>query len=91
MSEEGLYHKYDVINVARGEIVRWAAFVLNVEGDPHARMAVLAYAQSIQVENPTLCADLRRWVADLNHYQPLRVSAVQDASGGLSWSDLPPF
>jgi len=44
-----------------GRPVRAAAryFVLDYAGDPHAKVALAAYASSISEENPALAADLR--------------------------------
>jgi hypothetical protein len=35
-------------------------FVLRYDSDPHARRAILLYADAVQEENPTLAEDLRR-------------------------------
>jgi len=59
----GLRGKYDVRKVATGEQVE-ACFVLRYDRDPHARAALLAYAESCEAENPLLAADLRRMVPD---------------------------
>ena len=37
-------------------------FVLRYDRDPHARVALLAYAASCEGENPSLAADLRALV-----------------------------
>lgn len=64
MSEEGLYHKYDVVNHETGEEVR-DGFVLRPSRDPHALVALAAYADSVALENPTLAGDLRHMVQRL--------------------------
>lgn len=38
--------------------------VLDYAGDPHARIAVAAYADSIEAENPQMAADLRDALAN---------------------------
>ncbi len=39
-------------------------FVLRLDEDPHARVAAVAYAQSIQAENPQLAIDIRQKLAE---------------------------
>ena len=38
-------------------------FVLRLDEDPHARIAAIAYAQSVQRENPQLAIDIREKLA----------------------------
>ena len=40
-------------------------FTLNFATDPHAQVAILAYAESVEKENPVLAADLRRELAEV--------------------------
>jgi|31_taG_2_1085359.scaffolds.fasta_scaffold06670_5 hypothetical protein len=59
----GLYDKYEVIKLD-GDIDPQADyFVLRMDTDPHARKAAIAYAESIQDENPNLAFDIRKRVA----------------------------
>lgn len=53
---EGLKHKYNVTRTDGKEI--GFCFVLEVEKDPHARVALKAYAESCKEEYPELAADL---------------------------------
>ncbi len=41
-------------------------FVLRLDEDPHARVAAVAYAQSIQRENPQLAMDIREKLAEIH-------------------------
>lgn len=70
---EGLYPKYTVVKTETGETVS-GVFVLKPEKDIHARIALLAYSQSVQFENPTLAQDLDAWLAMLNESPLIQVS-----------------
>jgi hypothetical protein len=60
VSDLGLYDKfYGLRRSKNGELVDDWYFVL-IEGDPHARAALLAYARSCEKENPVLAEDLRQ-------------------------------
>lgn len=54
---QGLYRKYIVTDAVTGKEVDGATFTLRPE-DPHARVALKAYADSVQGQNPTLADDL---------------------------------
>ena len=56
LEPRGLYDKYRVTK-ADGSPVDGFTFVLRLQ-DPHARVAMLAYAESVRAENPILWADL---------------------------------
>lgn len=60
--DRGLYRKYQVQKVTRdGELVDpGPVFVLAYTRDPHARVALAAYADSCAADFPPLAADLRR-------------------------------
>ena len=60
--EDRLYRKF---NVTRddGTPVDPPWFVLCIERDPHARVALAAYADSVEAELPQLAADLRAEIA----------------------------
>ncbi len=60
---QGLYNKYTVTKT-NGEPVDPNAhyFVLRVDKAPHAREAMMAYAESVREENPQLAADISRMV-----------------------------
>ena len=59
MSKRGLYGKY-IISKADGSEVDPKAkyFVLRADTDKHARKALLAYAESVREDNPTLAKDI---------------------------------
>jgi hypothetical protein len=40
-------------------------FVLRVDKDPHARVALAFYAQSVRRDNPQLADDIERWIEEL--------------------------
>lgn len=66
MSEErGLYGKYVVTKTEDGTEVK-NCFVLRIGDDPHALMALAAYAESVERDNPLLYADLKSWLAEHN-------------------------
>jgi len=47
------------------------ALVLDFSGaDPHALKAALAYADSVETENPTLASDIRAAIADPSRAHP---------------------
>lgn len=63
MRELGLYEKFSVIRVDGqsahgGKHYRCAYFVLDMDHDPHAIAAAMAYAESCAEEYPLLAADL---------------------------------
>jgi hypothetical protein len=41
-----------------------AYFLLRLDEDPHARMAAMMYAASVEQENPQLARELRAWVGE---------------------------
>lgn len=62
---DGLYPKFVVRRTdpeAEARHQGCALFVLDVTHDPHARAAVLAYAESCQGTKPGLASDLRQLV-----------------------------
>lgn len=58
----GVYRKFNVTR-ANGEPIEEFSFVLLVS-DPHARTAMLAYAESVRAENPQLWSELQEIVFD---------------------------
>lgn len=56
----GFYDKFQVIRRATGREVMQATFTLIPERDPHARVALLAYADACEGENERLAIELRR-------------------------------
>lgn len=60
----GLYRKYDLYRVSVDGERRYRVtdpfFVLRYMSDPHAAVALRAYADSCETEFPQLAADLRR-------------------------------
>lgn len=65
MDKRGLYGKF-IIEKANGESIHPDAryMVMNYAQDPHARIAVAVYADSVEAENPTLAAELRAALAE---------------------------
>lgn len=65
--EKGLYWKYRV-EKADGRVIDDGAkyFVLRIDTDPHARVALKAYAESVSTENPELSKDLEDWLKCLS-------------------------
>lgn len=61
-NDRGLYIKYHIQKV-NGDPISGFAFVLRIK-DPHARNAMMAYAESVRKENPQLADDLEARVSD---------------------------
>lgn len=67
MTEQGaamsdrLFPKFHITQVATGQPVT-DGFVLVPASDPHARVALQAYADSVRTEQPGLASDLDQWV-----------------------------
>ena len=64
-SDRGLYGKYRVerLNDTTGKHANCRYFVLDPRHDPHAHVALLAYAESARGAYPELAGDLERWAA----------------------------
>lgn len=56
---QGYWQKYRVIDNTTGEELTEKTFTMKIETDPHARAALLAYAQSCESMSPELAADIR--------------------------------
>ena len=69
----GLKLKY-IITKANGNPVDETAkyFVLRYDIDPHARKALVAYAESVESDNSQLASDLKREVRNCNLAQHFR-------------------
>lgn len=67
---KGLYDKYTVVK-NDGSLTDSDAdyFVLRLDTDPHARVAALAYANSIKESNPNLAFDLFQRVSKIDKGQ----------------------
>lgn len=61
---KGLYGKYIILKSSTAQPIEGQAFVLKVS-DPHAKPALLAYADSCQTDNPELAADIRAWYEEV--------------------------
>jgi hypothetical protein len=59
MDPAGYYEKFTVIRRSTGEEVSEFRFVLVPGHDPHAVVALRAYADSVEGENPQLASELR--------------------------------
>ncbi len=57
---QGLFRKYEVSRVdGKPEHNDCDYFVLDVTHDPHAKAALCAYADAVEVDNPTLAGEMR--------------------------------
>lgn len=61
--ERGLYNKYTVVKKDGSTDLSADYFVLRIDSDKHARVAALAYAESIKKENPHLSFDIMQRVS----------------------------
>lgn len=73
----GLYNKYTVVR-QDGTPVEEPTFTLRPQ-DPHARIAMLAYAQSVQKQNGQLAKDLRSLASSYAEYPKAEVGEWVDA------------
>ena len=64
--QEGLYDKFTVTR-KDGRLVTGQTFTL-LPTDAHARFAMVAYAQSVEKENPALARDLRKLVDNYSEF-----------------------
>lgn len=85
--ERGVYHKFNVSRTdgrsSPGEKHHGCQyFVLDLEHDPHAVAALVAYAESCAREFPTLAADLRIIAesARPGRYMSAMIAAYEDES-----------
>lgn len=65
----GLYDKYTITKTDGSAVDPNAHyFVLRVDTDPHAREAILAYADSLELADPhnDLIGDIRNWISVIN-------------------------
>ena len=62
-------------------------FVLDIDHDAHARVAVLAYAQSCETEYPNLAADLRAMA--MRHVKSVPAPAAPSDQGLPSMKEGP--
>jgi hypothetical protein len=62
MPPRGLYDKYRVHRPGHSTEPLDGCFVLRPAHDPHARVALAAYAESVEPCNPALAHDLRAWL-----------------------------
>jgi hypothetical protein len=62
MDDRGYYEKFKVVRNDTGEEITSFRFVL-LPHDPHARVALLAYADSVEGDNPELARELRERLA----------------------------
>lgn len=62
--EDGLYHKFDVFSARTGDEIEGFTFTLIPSLDPHAQVALLAYADSVADERPQLYLDIKEYLRD---------------------------
>lgn len=60
---DGFYRKFDVTYAGTKREPEYPWFVLRFGADPHSRVALAAYADSVESELPKLAADLRTELA----------------------------
>ena len=66
--QKGLYRKYRIEKTDGSTTDPKAQyFVLRIDTDPHARVALGAYTMSVFIDNPQLACDLAAW---LDHWWP---------------------
>jgi hypothetical protein len=58
--KKGLYGKYRISKDGESTDPDARYFVLRYDTDPHARVAMVAYAESVERDNPQLARDLKR-------------------------------
>jgi hypothetical protein len=63
---QGLYDKYDIVKKNGQTDPNAVYFVLRLDTDPHARIAALAYANSIKPSNLNLSMDIMLKLNELN-------------------------
>lgn len=66
----GIYGKFLVFRTDTYEVVD-DSFTLRPEVDPHARLAMLVYAGSVQAQNPQLADEIRMWIRSIEEGMPL--------------------
>jgi len=77
----GLKEKY-IIKKSNGKALDFDAdyFVLRIDKDPHARVALQAYAESIKEDNPEFYTDLKEKLKEYDHtYIPMLLT-IEDLS-----------
>lgn len=64
---KGLYDKFRVTRTdGKPHKSNSDFFPLNIGTDPHARVALRAYAVSVDIDNPQLAKDITVWLDDLD-------------------------
>ncbi len=64
---KGLYNKYKIEKMDKTSIDDNAQyFVLRLDTDRHARIALAAYAESVRIENVQLSEELAMWLSGIN-------------------------
>jgi len=85
--DRGLYPRYHVerLNDAAGKHSACWVFVLDPHHDPHARVALKAYADSCAVDYPLLAGDLRAKMPPCPRCKGC--GQIADTDQGEPWSD----
>jgi hypothetical protein len=65
--EYGIWDRFNVVDRIDDELVQDRTFVLLPDTDPHAKAAMMAYARSIQNDNPTVASQIWEYFPDTNH------------------------
>ncbi len=79
----GLKNKY-IIKKTNGQPVSPEAqyFVLRLDKDPHAVKAALAYADSVEIDNPALAFQLRGLAMQCKNLQIIKNEIMNDKKNG---------
>ena len=64
---DGLFEKFTITRNEGQPPFRGEHFVLKPPYDKHARMAMLAYADSCETELPGLAKDIREWIGSISN------------------------
>ena len=75
----GLYGKFLVFRTDTYEVID-DSFTLRPEVDPHARLAMLVYAGSVEAQNPQLAGEIRMWIQAIEEKLPRRVDDADEDS-----------
>lgn len=72
MEQRGLYGKYEIRKTNGEELDPKAVyFVLRIDTDPYARVALRTYIETCRAENPELAEDLDELMLKLETERPL--------------------
>lgn len=64
-TDKGIYPKYTVFKYGTFDPVRDFVFVLKPMTDPHARLAMAVYAESVKKDKPKLSEEMKQYLEDM--------------------------